>query len=49
MRYIFSTKPAIKRHILGTVDCWWGVSQSNGYNKNKYKYILFAFLIKNDF
>ena len=49
LRYIFSTKPAIKRHILGIVDCWWGVPQSNGKNKNKYKYILFAFLIKIDF
>ena len=27
-------KSAIKRHILGIVDCWWGISQSNGYNKS---------------
>ena len=46
-RYIFSTKPAIKGHILGIDDRWWGIPQSNGYNKNKY--ILSAFLIKIDF
>ena len=38
-------KPAIKRHIgnCGLIGGGGGVAQSNGYKKNDYKYILFAF------
>ena len=42
-RYIFSTKPAIKRHIYWELWTNGGVAQSNGYNKIKYKYIFFRF------